>query len=301
MAERRYKIGFLEFGMLNLQSFHANSHVNGIVECIQAAELAEELGFSRFWVGEHHTMDSLWRTPDLIATLLCAHTSTIRIGVAGVLIAYHNPYLIAQQYKLLNNIYNNRVDLGYARGGISLPGLKQLLIGEAPLTNDAYNEKVVQTEDILNTGLNNIVPIPPFNLTNPARWILASSPASIDFAAAHSINICISLCHKKIDEAYATQLQEALQRYRQSAADKDLSIALLANIVCSNDDEELKAMQANRIYDNFLLNTSGNFEQCAQYIGDQLDFYGADEMIIGNIFKATEDKLNTIRLLAKLL
>jgi alkanesulfonate monooxygenase SsuD/methylene tetrahydromethanopterin reductase-like flavin-dependent oxidoreductase (luciferase family) len=301
MEEHKYKIGFLEFGMLNLSTFQANSHINGIVECIKTAAIAEKAGFSRFWVGEHHSMDSLWRTPDTIATLLCAHTDTIRIGVAGVLIAYHNPYLIAQQYKLLNNIYNNRVDLGYARGGISLPGLQQLITGGKPISNDTYNENVLQTEQILNTGLNHLTPIPPFNLVNPARWILASSPASIDFAAAQGINICISLCHKDIDDAYAQSLQEALARYRATTTGSGLQTALLANIVCAPSAKQANAIAATKVYDNFLLNFAGDSNACQQYISDTLAFYGTNEIIIGNIFKDPKDKLRTIKGLAALL
>lgn len=84
---------------------------------------AEELGYHRFWVAEHHGMPAVASAaPAVLLAHLGAHTSTIRLGSGGVMLPNHAPMVIAEQFGTLAALYPGRIDLGLGRA----PGSDQL-------------------------------------------------------------------------------------------------------------------------------------------------------------------------------
>src|SRR6516225_351076 len=89
---------------------------------IELARQAERLGFTRFWVAEHHGMPGIASSspPVLIATLASA-TSSIRIGSGGVMLPNHTSLVVAEQFGMLEALHPGRIDLGIGRA----PGTDQ--------------------------------------------------------------------------------------------------------------------------------------------------------------------------------
>jgi luciferase family oxidoreductase group 1 len=86
------------------------------------AERADELGYLRFWVAEHHNMDTVASTtPSVLLAHLGARTRRIKLGSGGVMLPNHAPLAIAEQFALLEALYPGRVDLGIGRA----PGTDQ--------------------------------------------------------------------------------------------------------------------------------------------------------------------------------
>lgn len=83
---------------------------------IDLAKKAEELGYERYWIAEHHNSKSIVSsaTQILIDQALAA-TKKIRIGSGGVMLPNHSPYIVAEQYGTLATLYPDRVDLGLGR------------------------------------------------------------------------------------------------------------------------------------------------------------------------------------------
>ena len=80
------------------------------------ARRAEELGYTRFWVAEHHNMPSVASTtPPVLIAHLAASTSTIHVGSGGVMLPNHPPLVVAEQFALLEALHPNRIDLGIGR------------------------------------------------------------------------------------------------------------------------------------------------------------------------------------------
>lgn len=78
----------------------------------------EQLGFQQAWVTEHHfTPHSLTPSPLLMMAHFLAHTQTLQLGAAAVLIGFHNPIEVAEQLATLESLYPNRVLCGFAKGG----------------------------------------------------------------------------------------------------------------------------------------------------------------------------------------
>src|SRR5699024_4257798 len=80
------------------------------------AQFADEAGYTRYWVAEHHDMAGLASpAPDMMLGIIGAKTKRIRIGAGAVLLPHCKPFNIAERYNLLATLYPGRVDLGIGR------------------------------------------------------------------------------------------------------------------------------------------------------------------------------------------
>src|SRR5688572_26849321 len=110
-----------QIGLLNFSQFdRVDDHTESIQELIEYAQLADQLGFSRFWLGEHYLYQKKqnWTNPEILLPILAGSTDRIKIGIAGSLICVHRPLDIAASFKLLSSLFPGRIDLGMAKGGV---------------------------------------------------------------------------------------------------------------------------------------------------------------------------------------
>src|SRR3990167_10741689 len=81
-----------------------------------AARVAEECGYQRYWVAEHHGMEGLAGAATAVALAhIGQETSTIPIGSGGIMLPNHNPLVIAEQFGTLDALFPGRIDLGLGR------------------------------------------------------------------------------------------------------------------------------------------------------------------------------------------
>src|SRR4051794_12464918 len=86
------------------------------------ARKAEQLGYKRYWMAEHHSMPGIASAATAVAlAFVGSQTSTIRIGSGGVMLPNHAPLIIAEQFGTLDALYPGRIDLGLGRA----PGTDQ--------------------------------------------------------------------------------------------------------------------------------------------------------------------------------
>ncbi|MCZ8521719.1 MULTISPECIES: LLM class flavin-dependent oxidoreductase [Paenibacillus] len=89
---------------------------------LKLARRAEELGFHRFWVSEHHDSKELaGSSPEVLISYLLAKTEKIRIGSGGVMLQHYSPYKVAENFGVLASLAPGRVDLGIGRAPGGLP------------------------------------------------------------------------------------------------------------------------------------------------------------------------------------
>jgi luciferase family oxidoreductase group 1 len=80
------------------------------------AQHAEALGYTRFWVAEHHNMPAVASTsPPVLIAHLAARTTHIRVGSGGVMLPNHAPFVVAEQFAMLEALHPGRIDLGLGR------------------------------------------------------------------------------------------------------------------------------------------------------------------------------------------
>ncbi len=82
----------------------------------QLARRADDLGYRRFWVAEHHNMAMVASTaPSVLIAHVAASTTRIRVGSGGVMLPNHPPLVVAEQFAMLEALHPGRIDLGIGR------------------------------------------------------------------------------------------------------------------------------------------------------------------------------------------
>jgi luciferase family oxidoreductase group 1 len=158
------------------------------------AKRADELGYERFWVAEHHNMPSVACTsPAVLIAHLAAVTSTIRVGSGGVMLPNHAPLVIAEQFAMLEGLHPGRIDLGIGRA----PGTDQrtaavLRRTSGPLGEDDFPRDFLDLMGLLGdprtvppefgTGLWNQFRATPAASSSPEIFLLGSSGYSAQLA-----------------------------------------------------------------------------------------------------------------------
>ncbi|VYT99876.1 MsnO8 family LLM class oxidoreductase [Clostridium tertium] len=153
-----------------------------------AVEL-EKLGYYRFWVSEHHDTKSLaGSSPEVLISSIAARTNKIRVGSGGVMLPNYSPYKVAENFKVLEALYPNRIDLGLGRAPGGMPLATKALMQGRSIFNDNYEEKVLDLVryiyDIVpeNHEFSGLKATPIIN-TYPEIHILGSSGGSAGLAS----------------------------------------------------------------------------------------------------------------------
>jgi luciferase family oxidoreductase group 1 len=169
-------------------------HVGAAVDFMAAADA---LGFTRFWLGEHH---SRWQcaNPLMLGSLLAATTQGIRIGSGGACLTYQSPLRIAEDARLIEYMLPDRFDLGVTRGLKLPPEMRDLMFdGRPPETLRPYDRKLDELHHLLTGRPPESLPagVEPHLENGPPMWLLGASESSALWAARHGTGFCFSLHH----------------------------------------------------------------------------------------------------------
>jgi luciferase family oxidoreductase group 1 len=113
---------------------------------IDLAQLAEELGYGRYWVAEHHGTPMLaCSSPEIMVGAIAAATSRIRVGSGGVMLPHYSPYKVAETFSVLGGLYGKRIDLGVGRApGTDLETMTALQRDRRQLLPDDFVEQLTE-------------------------------------------------------------------------------------------------------------------------------------------------------------
>jgi alkanesulfonate monooxygenase SsuD/methylene tetrahydromethanopterin reductase-like flavin-dependent oxidoreductase (luciferase family) len=218
------------------------------------------------------------------------------VGAAGILLALNSPLKIAQTYKLLDNLYEARIDLGLAKGTADAEKIKELLDGGDFNTNfNQYYERVNKVISFMKDidPKNNI---PPADGSVPEVWILGTSKSSIDYLLGTQTNFSLSLFHQMQQVPSPDIIKELKEKfYHRHQKEPVINIAISA--ICSTQDNILKevAKQTNNIKINF----TGDGEGFLNYLDQLQEEYQTDEIIINNLGRTMEEKLMLMEAMGK--
>ena len=112
-------VSLLRLSVLDQSPVSAGSTpAKALKNSIALAQHVESLGFTRFWMSEHHSMNLLACTaPEIMLARIGCETSRIRIGSGGVLLPHYTALKVAETFRTLHALYPGRVDLGIGRAG----------------------------------------------------------------------------------------------------------------------------------------------------------------------------------------
>jgi luciferase family oxidoreductase group 1 len=202
------------------------------------AQRAEQLGYQRFWVAEHHNMPAIASSaPAVLLAHLAAETATIRVGSGGVMLPNHAPLVVAEQFGTLEALHPGRIDLGIGRA----PGTDQVTALALRRTAEGLSAEAFPEEltDLISlfTGEDERLPIlaMPGRGDMPEIWLLGSSGYSAQLAGL--LGLPFSFAH----HFSAANTEPALALYRQNFRPSrwlDQPHAMIAvAVICADTDE----------------------------------------------------------------
>lgn len=153
------------------------------------AQHVEHLGFTRFWVAEHHNMDAIVSSAtSVLIGYLAAGTQRIRVGSGGVMLPNHAPLVIAEQFGTLEALYPGRIDLGLGRAPGTDPITARALRRDRSGSADDFPAEVAELQAFLGPRQagQKVIAMPGVDSQVPI-WLLGSSLFSAQLAAEQGL------------------------------------------------------------------------------------------------------------------
>ena len=165
-------------------SLAGSSEDAAIRDTVSLAEHCEPLGYSRFWVSEHHGLPTIiGSAPEIVMAAIAARTQTIRIGSAGVMLPHYSALKVAEQFRVLEALAPGRIDLGVGRAPGGDMRTARALNPNAAAAADHFPEQVRDLHAWTSAGTHNGITAHPLGPHAPEIWILGSSDYGAQLAA----------------------------------------------------------------------------------------------------------------------
>jgi luciferase family oxidoreductase group 1 len=229
----------IQYSVLDLAAVRqGQTPVDTFPQSMELAKKAEQLGYTRYWLAEHHNMISVASSAtSVLIGYIAGGTSTIRVGSGGIMLPNHAPLIVAEQFGTLASLYPGRIDLGLGRA----PGTDQLtaLAIRGENFNAAHNfPKDIQRLQNFFSAENSdskVRAIPGEGLDIPI-WVLGSSTDSAMVAAA------MGLPYAFASHFAPTYFLEAIRLYRENFRPSEYLkkpyVMACVNVVAADTDAE---------------------------------------------------------------
>lgn len=307
-----------------------------LLETQALAKLADQLGYYRFWVSEHHNIASIaGSTPEVLISYLGAQTQKIRLGAAGIMLPNHSALKVAENFRMLEALFPGRIDLGVGRapGGDRLTA--RLLNPQNTFSEQDFIQQIVDLQHFLADdaspgSIYEKVKAMPQADTIPPIWLLTSSGGSANIAA--HFGAALSFAHFINPNGGPETVAQYRARFKPSAELKEPVANFGIFAFCHEDETVVHGWQAEFDYrllhiergrdmplpsseeiaemeympdEQLRINFNrgrmicGTPAQMRQQIEQLTAAYGVDEIVLCTIAENAEHRINSFKLLAK--
>lgn len=328
--------------MNEIKCTRPSTHYNGQHGCkaLKKAEelavLADELGYHRMWMAEHHGTGAFASSaPEVITAHLAAKTNNLRIGTGGVMMMHYSPLKLAEVFKTLSAFSPGRIDFGVGRApGGDNHSMYALSEGRQPMLNNMY-EKLKTALQLINDevpedSLYNRTIATPSNIVLPEAWLLGSSGNSAVQAGRMGVGYSFAQFFQggmtpaildtyrnnfqpsafmekpEINVTYLVTIAETKEEAEFEALPQDIArLSLMKGQIYQTltpeaaQDYPLTEMDRMMIQENRKIHLVGAAKDVATILQEEQAHYGFDEVMICSIPHSQEKRLNVYRLLAK--
>jgi luciferase family oxidoreductase group 1 len=220
---------------------------------LDLARLADELGYHRYWVAEHHGGPMLsGASPEVLIAAIAAQTERIRVGSGGVMLPHYSPFKVAETFTILAALHPGRIDLGIGRAAGTDPLTAFALQRDRRQASpDDFPQQLSELLAYFDATLPDDHPFARLAETLPGRpelpepWLLGSSPQSAIWAAQLALPYAFA---DFINSAGA----ELTGVYRRRFATEHAGTGTLAPrtavaawVLCADSDEEAQYLAAS--------------------------------------------------------
>lgn len=187
------KLGILDYAQID----EGSNAREALQNTITLAQLAESLGYERFWIAEHHNVPAFASSsPELIMMRLADATSRIRLGSGGVMLPHYSPFKVAENFRMLEAFHPNRIDLGIGNNA-GTPIVNRTL-NENKKSKLNYEQSIVDLTVYLSDQVDEEhrfsgITANPVITTVPQMWALSTSMKNATMAAKLGIGYTFGL------------------------------------------------------------------------------------------------------------
>jgi luciferase family oxidoreductase group 1 len=206
---------------------------------LDLAQLAERLGYKRYWVAEHHNLANIASSaPEIMIGQIAAVTREMRVGSGGVMLPNHAPLMVAERFKVLEALFPGRIDLGLGRAPGTDPTTAHALRRTLHSDPDAFPHDVMELMSYFHPEAGQAVrAVPGAGLDIPI-WILGSSLFGAQVAALMGLPFAFA------SHFAAAQMMQAIAIYRASFRSTEQRphshLMLGVNVVAADTDDDAR-------------------------------------------------------------
>lgn len=207
-----------------------------LLNTLDLAPWAESLGYTRYWLAEHHNTGLLaCSSPEILISQVGAVTSKMRIGSGGVMLPNHAPLKVAENFRTLGALFPGRVDLGLGRAPGTDPRTAAALRESRNAANfpQELEELIAYLED--EPGAGRTVHAMPLGVAMPPLWLLGSSDFSARLAAQRGLGFAFA--HHINQPLAAAALRFYRDNFQPSVYEESPRAIIAVSAICAETDD----------------------------------------------------------------
>jgi len=208
-------------------------------QSVELARLAESLGYTRFWLAEHHGMPGIASSsPDVLIAHVAAHTKKIRVGAGGVMLPNHAPLRVAEAFHTLEALHPGRIDLGIGRAPGTDPATSRALrpFDASEFPSQLKELIALSRREFPEDHPFHAVQVVPDDVKLPPIWILGSSGASARFAGSLGLGYGFASHFSPVSPLPAANAYR--ESFRPSEWFERPHFILAVAVICAETDEK---------------------------------------------------------------
>ena len=220
--------GVVDFGKTNEEAIH---------ETIQLAKIAEELGYARFWVAEHHQVKALSiSAPEVVIPAIASQTKNIHVGSGGIMGLHYAPYKVVEVMRSLEVLFPGRIDIGLGNS-IGTKAVSTAL--KSHYTKPQFGQWVADLQEMIQS--NEVV---PFTKRVPEQFLLGMGGESVHIAAKNGLGFVYGVFPYIPQEplVLAKELATAYRKEFQSVNGTASRFILAVFVVIADNEEKAEEM-----------------------------------------------------------
>lgn len=247
----------LKLGVLDQSPIRkGGTAADAVHETIALAKACEGFGYERYWLAEHHNTTSFaGSTPEVLITRVAAETKSMRIGSGGIMLPHYSPLKVAENFRMLETLYPERIDLAVGRA----PGSDQrtavaLQSGPQPWDIETFPQQVALMRHYLeeSAGLAQWPADHPYRSVHatprgsgvPEIWMLGSSLGGAVFAA--ELGLPLSFAHFIAPDGGLEAVELYRHRFKPRTPDAKPRVAVGVFAIAAPTEEEAEYLCATR-------------------------------------------------------
>jgi luciferase family oxidoreductase group 1 len=211
---------------------------------LDLARHAERLGYTRYWVAEHHNMPGIASAATAVVIAhLAGGTRTLRVGAGGIMLPNHAPLVVAEQFGTLESLFPGRIDLGLGRAPGTDPGTAHALRRTLHSDPDAFPQDVIELLSYFAPAEGQRVQAVPGAGLRVPIYILGSSLFGAQVAAAFGLPFAFASHFAPMQMMQAIDVYR--RQFRASGALARPYVMLGVNVVAAGTDEEARFLASS--------------------------------------------------------